>query len=124
MPVLDGVQFLKLLGRRYPDLKKVTLTAMLTEEKRAECLAAGAELFIEKPHSRDGFKSVFAMLDELVAWAPQQGFQGMLRRVGLQDVIQMECLGRNSSHPRSPGPAVDRTDLHRRRPDHPRRRGR
>jgi CheY-like chemotaxis protein len=97
MPLLDGVQFLGLLGRRYPDLKKVTLTAQATEEKRSQCLAAGAEMFIEKPRSPDGFKAVFAMLDELVQWAPQKGFQGMLRRVGLQDVIQMECLGRNSS---------------------------
>jgi CheY-like chemotaxis protein len=97
MPVLDGVQFLGLLGKRFPQLKKVTLTAHATEEMRSACLAAGAELFIEKPRSQEGFKSVFAMLDDLMSWAPQQGFQGMLRRVGLQDVIQMECLGRNSS---------------------------
>ena len=37
------------------------------------------------------------MLEELITWTPQEGFQGVLRRVGLQDVIQMECLGRNSS---------------------------
>ena len=97
MPLLDGIQFLNLLAKRYPDLKKVTLTAFAAEEKRSACLAAGAELFIEKPHSDEGFKSVFAMLDDLMNWTPQQGFQGMLRRVGLQDVIQMECLGRNSS---------------------------
>jgi len=97
MPLLDGIQFLNLLGKRYPDLKKVSLTAFASEEKRSACLAAGAELFIEKPHSDEGFKSVFAMLDDLINYAPQQGFQGMLRRVGLQDVIQMECLGRNSS---------------------------
>ena len=97
MPVLDGVQFLKLLGKRHPDLKKVSLTAFATEANRSACLTAGAELFIEKPRSFDGFKSVFAMLDDLMNWTPQQGFQGMLRRVGLQDVIQMECLGRNSS---------------------------
>jgi CheY-like chemotaxis protein len=97
MPLLDGIQFLNLLGKRFPDLKKVSLTASATEEKRTACLAAGAELFIEKPHSADGFKSVYAMLDDLMSWTPQQGFQGMLRRVGLQDVIQMECLGRNSS---------------------------
>jgi CheY-like chemotaxis protein len=97
MPLLDGVQFLNLLGKRYPDLKKVTLTAFATEEKRSQCLANGAELVIEKPRTPDGFKSVFAMLDDLMSWTPQQGFQGMLRRVGLQDVIQMECLGRNSS---------------------------
>jgi CheY-like chemotaxis protein len=97
MPLLDGIQFLNLLGKRYSDLKKVTLTGFATEQKRSQCLANGAELVIEKPHTPDGFKSVFAMLDDLISWAPQQGFQGMLRRVGLQDVIQMECLGRNSS---------------------------
>jgi CheY-like chemotaxis protein len=97
MPVLDGVQFLGILTRRYPDLKKAALTGFATEEKRAACLANGAELFIEKPTSPEGLKSVFTMLDELVTWKPQTGFQGMLRSVGLQDVIQMECLGRNSS---------------------------
>lgn len=97
MPLLDGVQFLGLVAKRYPDLKKVSLTAFVTEESRTACLTAGAELFIEKPRSQEGFKSVHAMLDDLMNWAPQQGFQGVLRRVGLQDVIQMECLGRNSS---------------------------
>ncbi len=96
MPVLDGVQFLRILTRRHPDLKKVMLTGLATEEKRSECLANGAELFIEKPRSSDGLRSVFVMLDELMTWKPREGFQGMLRKVGLQDVIQMECLGRNS----------------------------
>ncbi len=96
MPVLDGVQFLKILGRRHPEVKKVMLTGLATEEKRSECLSNGAELFIEKPRSPDGLKAVFAMLDELMTWKPREGFQGMLRKVGLQDVIQMECLGRNS----------------------------
>jgi CheY-like chemotaxis protein len=97
MPVLDGVQLLSVLTRRYPDLKKAALTGLATEEKRSACLANGAELFIEKPRSAEGLKSVFVMLDELTTWKPQTGFQGMLRRVNLQDVIQMECLGRNSS---------------------------
>jgi CheY-like chemotaxis protein len=97
MPVLDGIQFLHLLNERFPGLKKVTLTGYATEERRTECLANGAELFIEKPKTAEGFKSVFAMLDDLISWLPREGFQGMLRRVGLSDVIQMECLGRNSS---------------------------
>jgi CheY-like chemotaxis protein len=97
MPVLDGVQFLRILGRRYPDLKKVTLTGLATEEKRNECLSNGAELFIEKPGTPEGCRAVYVMLEELLSWAPKAGFQGMLRQVGLQDVIQMECLGRNSS---------------------------
>lgn len=97
MPLLDGIQFLRILHRKYPDMKKVILTAYATDERRTECLANGAELFIEKPHTIDGFKSVFAMLDELSTWTPSQGFRGMLRQVGLNDIIQMECLGRNSS---------------------------
>ncbi len=97
MPVLDGVQFLRILNRRYPDAKKAALTGFSNEEKRSACLANGAELFIEKPRSPEGLKAIFVMLDELVTWKKQDGFQGMLRRVGLQDVIQMECLGRNSS---------------------------
>jgi CheY-like chemotaxis protein len=97
MPVLDGIQFLRILNRRFPDLKKAAITGFANEEKRSACLANGAELFIEKPRSAEGLKSIFVMLDELVTWKPQSGFRGMLRQVGLQDVIQMECLGRNSS---------------------------
>ena len=97
MPVLDGIQFLRILNRRYPDLKKAALTGYANEERRSACLANGAELFIEKPRSAEGLKSIFTMLEELVTWKQQAGFHGMLRQVGLQDVIQMECLGRNSS---------------------------
>lgn len=97
MPMLDGIQFLHILNRSHPDLKKAVITANATEEKRSACLAEGAELFIEKPRSPDGLRSIFIMLEELITWTPKEGFQGVLRRVGLQDVIQMECLGRNSS---------------------------
>jgi CheY-like chemotaxis protein len=97
MPVLDGIQFLRILNRRFPDLKKAAITGYASEEKRSACLANGAELFIEKPRSSEGLKAIFVMLDELVTWKQQAGFRGMLRQVGLQDVIQMECLGRNSS---------------------------
>ena len=98
------------------------LTGLATEEKRSACLANGAELFIEKPRSSDGLKAVFAMLDELMTWKPREGFQGMLRKVGLQDVIQMECLGRNSCVLEISNPAGVRTALHRGRQPHPRHR--
>ena len=97
MPVIDGVQFVGVLQRRHPALKRAVLTAFATEEKRAASLANGADLFIEKPHSSEGYNAVFAVLGELLQWTPRTGFQGVLRRVGLQDVIQMECLARNSS---------------------------
>jgi CheY-like chemotaxis protein len=97
MPVVDGVQFLRLLNQRHPHLKKVVVTGYADENRRNECLANGAELFIEKPRTQDGFETVFATLNELLDWQTQEGFRGVLRKVGLQDVIQMECLGRNSS---------------------------
>ena len=39
MPVVDGLQFLKLLQRKYPNLLKVALTGFATEEYRAACLS-------------------------------------------------------------------------------------
>src|SRR5260370_20951360 len=60
-------------------------------------LNGGAELFLEKPRAQGGWQSVYATLNELTRMQPEEGFRGVLRRVGLQDVLQMECLGRNSS---------------------------
>jgi hypothetical protein len=86
-----------ILQRRHPKLKRAVLTGLATPEKRAAALANGADLFIEKATSPDGYKSIFAMFGELLQWQPREGFQGVLRKVGLNDVIQMECLARNSS---------------------------
>jgi two-component system chemotaxis response regulator CheY len=97
MPVLDGLQFTGQMKKRYPALKLAVFTSDVTDEKRAAALEAGAELFIEKTHSPEGMKAVFTMLGELLNWSPRDGFQGVLRSVSLQDVIQMECVGLNSS---------------------------
>ena len=97
MPVLDGMQLLTLIHRRYPEVKKAILTGSAVAGNREACLAGGAELFIHKPLSSEGMKAVFTTLNELISWAQSRGFSGMLRHVGLPDVIQMECLGRNSS---------------------------
>lgn len=97
MPVVDGEQFLQLLGRSYPHIRKVVLSGFATDQQRSTCLQHGAELCLEKPRSADGYESIFATLNELLALPHQEGFRGMLRQVGLPDVIQMECLGRNSS---------------------------
>ena len=97
MPLVDGLQFLNLLQRKYPNLLKVVLTGDATENHRAACLNNGAELFLEKPRDEGGWRSVYATLHELTRFQPEEGFHGVLRRVGLQDVLQMECLARNSS---------------------------
>ena len=97
MPVIDGLQFLGLLHRKYPNVVKVVLTGDATEQYRAACLSNGAELFLEKPVSQKGWQDLFNALDELLKFQPEEGFRGVLRRVGLQDVLQMECLARSSS---------------------------
>ncbi|HEV2692451.1 MAG TPA: response regulator [Verrucomicrobiae bacterium] len=97
MPMLDGLQLLGLITRRYPGLKTVVMTGKATEAKRADALTNGADLFLEKQLTAEGMKSTFNMLNDLVSWAHLEGFTGALRHVGLQEVIQMECNSRHSS---------------------------
>ncbi|HEX7654903.1 MAG TPA: response regulator [Verrucomicrobiae bacterium] len=97
MPQVDGIQFAEQMRRRQPLLKIAVMSGEASEVRRAAAMAAGADLFIEKSYSPEGMKAIFGMLGELVNWSPQEGFPSALRSVGLQDVIQMECVGRNSS---------------------------
>lgn len=98
MPVVDGIQFLALINRKYPNIQKVTLSAYADEAARTACLNHGAELFLEKPRDPADLEIIFATLRELARHKPvATGFRGVLRQVSLEDVIQMECLNRNSS---------------------------
>ena len=97
MPMLDGVQLLGIIQRRYPGVRVAVLTGDATESQRAICLGREVDLFLEKAVSSDGSKAVFNMLNDLASWAPRKGFSGTLRHVGLQEVIQMECIGRRSA---------------------------
>jgi CheY-like chemotaxis protein len=97
MPVMDGIEFLRLLGRTHPGQQVVMLTGRVDETTRSTALELGATLFLEKPTSLEGFQSLFGALDALVGAAPQSGFRGVMQRVQLQDVLQMECLSRKSS---------------------------
>jgi CheY-like chemotaxis protein len=96
MPVMDGIEFLRLLQRTNPGLRVVMLSARLDEGARKTCMELGATMYLEKPSSPDGFQALFAALDALVMAGTSSGFRGMMQ-VGLQDVLQMECLGRKSS---------------------------
>jgi CheY-like chemotaxis protein len=98
MPVVDGIQFLALLNRKYPAVQKVTLSAYADTASRSACLSHGAELFLEKPRNPGDLEIIFSTLRELARQKPvTAGFRGVLRQVSLEDVIQMECLNRNSS---------------------------
>jgi CheY-like chemotaxis protein len=97
MPMLDWLQLLGIIARRHPGLKVAVMTGKATAAHRADALANGADLFLEKPLTSEGMKSAFNMLNELVSWSALEGFTGAVRNVGLQEVVQMECNGRHSS---------------------------
>lgn len=96
MPVMDGVQLLQLINRKHPQLRKAVLSGHIDEECRSLAFSGGAELVLEKPHDAAGYEAIFTALNELVHLPSEQGFRGVLRRVGLEDIIQMECLSRHS----------------------------
>jgi CheY-like chemotaxis protein len=69
MPLLDGLQLLAIIRRRLPEIKIAVLTGRATETRRADALAGGADVFLEKPVTAEGLKSVFNILNDLVTWA-------------------------------------------------------
>src|SRR4051812_36801343 len=97
MPVVDGPQFLTLLNRKHPNLLKVVLSGTATEAQRAHCLSLGAELVLDKAQTQTSWQSVYSTLNDLTRLQPEEGFRGVLRRVSLQDILQMECLSRSSA---------------------------
>ena len=97
MPVMDGIEFLRLLGRTHPGQQVVMLTGRVDETTRKSALDLGATLFLEKPTTAAGFQALYAALDALAGVSSQSGFRGLMQQVELQDVLQMECLNRKSS---------------------------
>lgn len=97
MPVVDGLQFLALLSRKHPNVPKAVMTSDASQAHRAACLSRGAEAFLQKPALPQDWQNIYGVLSELARAPVEEGFRGVLRRVGLQDVLQMECLSRNSS---------------------------
>jgi hypothetical protein len=85
-----------LLKRTHPELQVVILTGYATPEARDQCLQNGATFFFDKNEIIDGFEKIYIAL-ESVASTPALGFRGLVKQVGLTDVLQMECLGRKSS---------------------------
>jgi CheY-like chemotaxis protein len=96
MPVMDGLQLLTLLKRSRPALPIIVLSGIVTPENRDYALQHGASLILDKTVVATGFDCIYPAL-EATAEAPVEGFKGMLRQVGLIELLQLECLGKKSS---------------------------
>jgi hypothetical protein len=97
MPVINGVELLRLLRRVHPNQPVAMLTGHASDEARKACTDLGAVLFLEKPMAAGEYAALHSALDALTDAPRSSGFSGVMRRVGLQEVLQLECLGKKSS---------------------------
>ncbi len=72
LPLTDGSQLISIIKQRYPVIKMAVMTGNATDSQRADALAHGADLFIEKPVSPAGIRSAFDLLNDLVARLPRE----------------------------------------------------
>ncbi|MBE5859731.1 MAG: response regulator [Butyrivibrio sp.] len=63
MPVMDGIESLKLIHRSYPDAKVIMITAAGQNEKMVEAVESGAVEFVTKPLDED---KVIAAIDKVL----------------------------------------------------------
>lgn len=96
MPVMSGSQFVRLARGRFPTTPIVMLTGHIGEDMREAMKREGIEVLLEKPTSSEGFHTLFLTLKELLALERSKGFSGLMHNVELQDILQLECLRRNS----------------------------
>jgi CheY-like chemotaxis protein len=97
MPIVDGIQFLQLIHRKYPQMKKALLSSYPDDARRQNATQHGAELVLTKPLDFASFEILFETLDELLLARTEDGFRGVLRTFKLEEILQMECLSRHTS---------------------------
>lgn len=97
MPVMSGLQFVRLARGKFPSVPIVVLTGHADQHTREDLAREGVEVLLEKPTSSEGFHTLFLTLNELLALERSKGFRGLMQNVELQDILQLECLRRNSS---------------------------
>jgi CheY-like chemotaxis protein len=96
MPRIDGLQVLAIVRRRFPDLRTVVLTGLEDEEFRSRAYALGVDLFWLKSDMQQNIKMFLDCLESLLGRDMADGFRGIQNK-SLMDIIQMECLSRNST---------------------------
>lgn len=96
MPRMDGLQVLSIVRRRFPQLRTVVLSGLEDEEYRSRAYALGVDLFWLKADMQRNSKMLVDCLEALLGRDNDGGFRGIQSK-SLMDIIQMECLSRNST---------------------------
>ncbi len=90
MPVIDGIQFIGILQRRHPKLKRAVLSEMAARKKTRREFGQRRSLLLSITRPR--VINPFSPCSVVLQWTPREGFQGVLRKVGLQDIIRWNAL--------------------------------
>ena len=96
MPRMDGLQVLSIVRRRFPQLRTVVLSGLEDEEFRSRAYALGVDLFWLKTDMQRNSTMFVECLEALLGRDDDGGFRGVQSK-SLMDIIQMECLSRNST---------------------------
>ena len=97
MPVVGGVEFIKILTRFYPAVYRVVMTGFPDEmERNVHLQEDSSTLFIIKPRTSDELQNFYQTIDALSQQTSSYGFSGTVRQVSLGEIIQMYCLNRLS----------------------------
>ena len=87
MPGIDGYKLLNLMGKDYPEIPIIIMTAYGTDQIREEVLRAGALYYIDKPFSPE-------QLAHLIRQALASYARGSVVGLHLVDFIQVVHMGR------------------------------
>jgi len=96
MPRMDGLQVLAIVRRRFPQLRTVVLSGLEDEEFRSRAYALGVDQFWLKNDMQGNSKMFMECLESLLGRDEDGGFRGIQSK-SLIDIVQMECLSRNST---------------------------
>lgn len=96
MPVVDGIQFLRVVHGSHPGISKVALTGFADEETRAACFAAGATLFLEKPRTKQDIYLLYASICELLENPTEEEIDGVLPSMQLPELLEVLIQSGNS----------------------------
>lgn len=96
MPKMDGLQVIAIARRKYPQLRIVVWTSIADEQFRARAYGMGVDQYWQKPGAEEERQHFFDSVEAMLQRENQVGFRGVQSK-SLVDLIQLECLSRNST---------------------------